>query len=67
MISQLNSSAVSNLYTANQSETKAIKSNTTVSKQGDMSKIEKIESSIASGEYKINLESLSKKIADGLL
>jgi len=32
-----------------------------------MSKIEKIESSIASGEYKINLESLSKKIADGLL
>jgi len=38
-----------------------------VSKQGDTSKIEQIKGSIADGTYKVDLEALSRKIADGLL
>jgi len=35
--------------------------------QGDMSKVEKIKESLASGEYKVDLQALSEKIADELL
>jgi len=69
MISQMNNSSVRSAYTANLGETKASKTsaNTTVSKQGDTSKVEQIKESLASGEYKIDLEALSKKIADELM
>jgi len=69
MISQMNNSSVANAYTSGLGNTKTSKvsANTTVSKQGDTSKIEQIKESLASGEYKIDLEALSKKIADELM
>ena len=42
-------------------------SKATVSSQGDTSKIEQIKESLASGDYKVDLEALSKKIAEELL
>ena len=66
MISQTNSSSVRTAYTNNFGETKDAKG-ATVSKQGDTSKIEQIKESLASGDYKVDLEALSKKIADELL
>ncbi|EQB40180.1 anti-sigma-28 factor flgm family protein [Sulfurimonas hongkongensis] len=68
MISQLNSSAIRSLHASNFGESKeAGKTNTNITKQGDTSKIERIKEAIDSGEYKINLEELSKKIAQELL
>lgn len=69
MISQAGSSAIASAYSSNLSESKSSsqKSVTSVSKQGDMSKIDKIKESIESGEYKINLQALSEKIAEELL
>ena len=66
MISQTNSSAVRTAYANNFGESKEAKG-ATVSKQGDTSKIEQIKEALASGEYKVDLEALSKKIADELL
>jgi len=69
MISKLNGSAVASTYSSNLSDAKssAQKSGTNISKQGDMSKIEKIKESIESGTYKVDLQALSEKIADELL
>jgi len=69
MISQANSSSVRATYASNLGESKAAKvsTNATVSKQGDLSKIDQIKESLASGEYKVDLEALSQKIADELL
>ena len=68
MISQVNSSAIRNAYTNNSSEAKNTqRSSTSISTQGDMSKVETIKESLESGEYKINLQALSEKIAEELL
>ena len=69
MISQTNNSSISSAYAANVAQAKTTKENgnTTVSKQGDTSKIEQIKESIASGDYKVDLEALSQKIADELM
>ncbi len=68
MISQSNSSSVRAAYSANlDSKPTKGKANISVSKQGDTSKIDKIKESLASGEYKVDLEALSKKIAEELL
>jgi anti-sigma28 factor (negative regulator of flagellin synthesis) len=69
MISQANSSSVRATYASNLGESKSTKAsaNTSVSKQGDTSKIDRIKDSLASGEYKVDLEALSKKIAEELL
>jgi len=69
MISQTNSSAIRNAYTNNLTENKDVgkKASTNISSQGDMSKVERIKESLESGEYKINLQALSEKIADELL
>ncbi len=66
MISQTNSSAVRTAYANNFGESKETKG-ATVSKQGDTSKVEQIKEALSSGEYKVDLEALSKKIADELL
>ncbi len=66
MISQTNGSAVRTAYSNNLSETKGTKG-ATVSKQGDTSKVEQIKEALASGEYKVDLEALSKKIAEELM
>lgn len=69
MISQLNSAGIRNAYASNFGESKEVsqKAGTTVSKQGDTSRIEEIKSALESGEYKINLQALSQKIAEELL
>ena len=69
MISQANNSSVRASYAANLNEPKkaSASASATVSKQGDISKIEQIKESLASGEYKVDLEALSRKIADELL
>jgi len=68
MISQVNGAGVRNAYVSNSGEQKVSqKGEASISKQGDMSKIEQLKESLASGEYKINLEALSKKIAEELM
>jgi len=69
MISQSNSSLVRATYASNLGDSKGTKAsaNTSVSKQGDTSKIEQIKESLASGEYKVDLEALSQKIDEELL
>ncbi|WP_229860066.1 flagellar biosynthesis anti-sigma factor FlgM [Candidatus Sulfurimonas baltica] len=68
MISQVNSGAVRNAY-SNSSVNKEVSDKvvTKVSKQGDMSKVDQIKEALESGEYKINIEALSEKIAEELL
>ncbi len=68
MISQTNSSVIRGAYTSNFGESKeTAKASTNISKQGDTSKIEQIKEALASGEYKVNLQALSEKIAEELL
>ncbi|MEK6658422.1 MAG: flagellar biosynthesis anti-sigma factor FlgM [Campylobacterota bacterium] len=69
MISQLNSAGIRSAYAGNLGENKEVaqKSATVISKQGDKSRIEEIKSALESGEYKINLQDLSQKIAEELL
>ncbi|MFT5662237.1 MAG: anti-sigma28 factor (negative regulator of flagellin synthesis) [Sulfurimonas sp.] len=69
MISQANSGNIRNAYTNNSSENKELskKAGPTVSSQGDMSKVQQMKEALESGEYKVNLQALSEKIADELL
>ena len=67
MVSNLNSTAVRSAYTNSSVEAKKEKETTTVSQQGDTSKVDQIKDALASGEYKINLDALSKKIAEELM
>ena len=68
MISQVNGSAIRNAYGSSLGESKETqKASTNISKQGDTSKVEQIKEALKSGEYKINLEALSEKIAEELL
>jgi len=69
MISQLNASVVQNAYTSNLGDVKgsAKKGSLAISKQGDLDKIDKIKASLESGQYKIDIEALSEKIAQELL
>lgn len=69
MISQTNSSAIRSAYASNLGDSKEVRQAkpVTISKQGDMSKVEQIKEALNSGEYKVDLEKLSQKIADELL
>ena len=68
MIAQVNGAAVRSTY-ANSTQSKEVsqKSTSNVSAQGDTSKVDQIREALESGEYKINLEALSKKIAEELM
>jgi anti-sigma28 factor (negative regulator of flagellin synthesis) len=68
MISQVNSAVVQSAY-PNSTQSKEVppKQTATVSGQGDKSKVDQIREALESGEYKINLEALSRKIADELM
>lgn len=66
MISQVNSGAIRSAY-QNSGQTKEVEKSTTVSSQGDTSKIDQIKQALESGEYKINIEALSQKIAEELM
>lgn len=68
MISQANSASIRSAYASNFGESKDVsKKGTTISSQGDMSKVDQIKEALQSGEYKLNLQALSEKIADELL
>lgn len=69
MISQINGAAIRTAYASGFGESREVsqKSSATVSKQGDTSRIEELKSSIKSGDYQINLQALSEKIAKELL
>ena len=69
MISQLNSSAIRSAYSNTLGDSKGVQksSTSTISSQGDMSRVEQLKESLESGDYKVNLQLLSEKIADTLL
>jgi anti-sigma28 factor (negative regulator of flagellin synthesis) len=67
MISQANSSTVGAAYLNNRVDNKTTKESTIVSKETNNSKIDKLKESIDSGEYKVNIQSISEKMADSLL
>jgi len=72
MITQTNSSIIRNTYSNAFSETKDAKSvkdrgSLNITKQGDTSKVEQLKEAIDSGEYQIDLQALSEKIAEELL
>ena len=69
MITQTNSAMIRNTYTSSFSDNKDMKARTSVNvtKQGDTSKVEQLKDAINSGEYRIDLQALSQKIADELL
>ena len=67
MISQTNSSAIRSAYPSKVNETKEHKQAATVSSQGETSKIDELKKSVDSGEYKVDIDALSQKMADSLL
>ncbi|HEY9203629.1 flagellar biosynthesis anti-sigma factor FlgM [Sulfurimonas sp.] len=69
MISQVNQAGVRTAYANSLGEGKEVskKASATVSQQGDTSKVERIKEALESGEYKINLQALSEKIAEELM
>ena len=67
MISNLNSAAVHSSYASKTNDSKATKTGVEAAKQNDTSGVEKLKESINSGEYKVNLDALSQKMADELL
>ena len=71
MISNINGVAVASAYTNNSNEKvqkgATQKAESTISTQGDKSKVDQIKESIESGTYKMDLQALSEKIAEELL
>ncbi len=69
MISQVNTSTLRNAYLGQKEQVKeAMKKDTqNIVNQGDTSKVEQVKTALESGEYKINLQALSRKIAEELL
>jgi len=66
MISQTNNSALRAAYPNKASEAKEPKQ-AAVSTQSETSKVEKLKESIDSGEYKVDIQALSEKMAESLL
>jgi len=67
MISTLNGSLARGVYQDSSLKPKdQEKSVQTVVKQGDTSRVEELKSSIANGEYRVNIEALAKRIAQEL-
>ncbi|MGE4420218.1 MAG: flagellar biosynthesis anti-sigma factor FlgM [Sulfurimonas sp.] len=69
MISQVNQAGLRNVYANDFGESKEVSKKTPkiISQQGDTSKVEQIKEALASGEYKVNLQALSEKIAEELM
>lgn len=66
MISSLNGSLARGVYQDVNTKKDQEKPVQTVAKQGDTSRIEELRSSIANGEYRVNIEALAKRIAQEL-
>ncbi len=67
MISNLNSAAVHSAYASKTNDSKTTEQGVEATKRNDMGGVEKLKESINSGEYKVNLDALSQKMADELL
>ncbi len=69
MISQLQSANVRTAYANSSNENKEVtqKGALSVSKQGDLSKVDQIKEALASGQYKVDLQALSEKMAQELV
>lgn len=67
MISQLNSLGVFDTYKQLDKKTDESSKKVLHLVQGDKNKIEEMKDKIASGEYRVDLETLSKKIAEDLI
>jgi len=63
MISQVNAQAAVLYQDAN----KNVQKNSSVTKQGDTSRIDQIKAEIEKGEYRVDLKALAEKIADELM
>ncbi len=63
MISQVNAQAAVLYQDAN----KNVQKNSSVTKQGDTSRIDQIKAEIGRGEYRVDLKALAEKIADELM
>lgn len=66
MISKVGSTAIRNTYQESEAKT-ASKNPSKIEQQGDTSKIEQLKSSIANGEYQLDLKALAEKIAEEIL
>lgn len=69
MISQLQSANVRTAYANSSNENKEVaqKGALNVSKQGDLNKVDQIKEALASGQYKVDLQALSEKMAQELV
>ena len=69
MISQTSTSAVRSAFANTLGGTKSPKTNadTQANKQEGLSRVAQLKESITSGEYKINLDAVAKKMADELI
>jgi len=67
MISQTNTSAIAAAYPSKASDVKEQKQTQTAPSHGEASKVDELKRSIDSGEYKVDIEALSQKMADSLL
>jgi len=67
MISQTNSSVIRAAYQSTTNDTKTAKTSANVSQETTASKVDQLKESIGSGEYKVNIQALSEKMADSLL
>jgi anti-sigma28 factor (negative regulator of flagellin synthesis) len=67
MISSVNSSLIRGAYQETSLKTKEQeKSTQSITKQGDTSRIEELKASIEKGEYRVDIKSLAKRIAQEL-
>ncbi|OHD87227.1 flagellar biosynthesis anti-sigma factor FlgM [Sulfuricurvum sp. RIFCSPLOWO2_12_FULL_43_24] len=67
MISSVNGSLIRGAYQEQSQKTKEQeKSVQSITKQGDTSRIEELKASIEKGEYRVDIESLAKRIAQEL-
>ncbi len=66
MISKVGTPAIRNGYQDGGAK-EASKGSQTVDKQGDTSKIEQLKTSIANGEYHVDIKALAQKIAEEIL
>ncbi|CAI6145394.1 MAG: hypothetical protein SPLUMA1_SPLUMAMAG1_00005 [uncultured Sulfurimonas sp.] len=67
MISQTNSSEIRAAYPSKVNEAKKQKQTELVSSDGEANKLDELKKSIDSGEYKVDIDALSQKMADSLL
>ncbi len=66
MISQTNNTALRTAYPSKVNEAREPKG-ANIASQNETSRVDQLKEAIGSGEYKVNIEALSEKMADSLL